>query len=197
MTTSKHPKLIIIDYYDSLINQVDIYTEEQLAKHTDSDVVTEAISKEDSFNTNSSYKTEENPDDLDLESSNANLKKIVNYQPYSKEVKYTYPEEKAKHEPPPPPMTNVHQFLNKMREEMIGQIKRYQEKSLKYYETIKNELKVQKLESEEEILGRLFEREFSFLILEKTSHCKANKNSPFNMYLIVLDFYVNKHEILR
>ena len=124
-------KLIIIDHYDSLRNQVDIYTEEQLAKFTDEDVITEAFSYESAEDVVTKEilaesavrevsddlgekisKNPTNPDSFDYESPDVDIHKIINYDPYSKS-KYKYASKTVKNEPPPP-STNVHQFLNKI-----------------------------------------------------------------------------------
>lgn len=46
----KNPKLKLIEYYDSLIRQVDIYTEEQLAKYTSNENIVELHGELDLFN---------------------------------------------------------------------------------------------------------------------------------------------------
>lgn len=200
---TKHPKLIIIDYYDLLIRNVDIYTEEQLKKYTDENVI-EIVSDDlvlDKYS--EKYENnEENPIIMDFESPNANIYDLIDKVPYWRQSIYKYPKEseKAKNEPPPL-LSNVHKFLNNMRDEMIDELKKGQEAALKNYEKIKNEIKVDKLASEEEfdrsVVSRLFEKQFMFLLLDNKYESK--NNSPFKLYLIVLDFYLNKHEkeILR
>ena len=186
-------KLMIIDYYDSLIQQVDIYTEEQLGKYTEESVITFDDSDLDRSDSN---EEEETPDFLDLESQNTTINQIISYNPYWKRSEYKYPKEKAKHEPSEL-STNVHKFLNNIREEMIRELKKGQEEALKYYEKIKSEVKVDKLASEEEmdrkINAKLFENQIMLLVLDKNSK-STNGNSPFKLYLIVLDFYLNRHE---
>ena len=186
-------KLMIIDYYDSLIQQVDIYTEEQLGKYTEESVITFDDSDLDRSDSN---EEEETPDFLDLESPNVDIFKILYYDPYLKRSEYKYPKEKAKHEQSEL-STNVHTFLNNIREEMIRELKKGQEEALKNYEKIKSEVKVDKLASEEEmdrkVNAKLFENQIMLLVLDKNSE-STNKNSPFKLYLIVLDFYLNRHE---
>lgn len=249
-----NPKLMIVNYYDSLIQQVDIYTEEQLAKYTDESVFEKK--KKEAYNfddTDSSsdngyhyykqigkipyeireymkslppeefsdfdsdeYEEEEEDDDddedvkeekneeirpdcFDLETVQKlfGLEPSVFLDPYStKKNKYKYSKEKAKHEPPPL-SSNVRKFLNNMRDELIGELKKGQEEAIKNYDKIKSELKVNKQANEEEfdrsIASRLFENKFMFLLIDNDSECK-NQSSPFKMYLIVMDFYLNKHE---
>ena len=247
--TTTNPKLMIVNYYDSLIKQVDIYTEEQLAEQPEQKVFEkkkhEYYFDEDSssddgfphyykqigkipyemreylkslppeeFSDLDSDESEEEEEDyeedevkseetqpafLDLESipNVLELEESVFTNPYmTKKNKYRYPKEKAKHEPPPI-SSNVRKFLNKMRDELIGEIKKAQEEAIKNYEKIKSELKVNKTASEEEfdrsVATRLFENKSMFLLIDHDSDCK-NQSSPFKMYLIVLDFYLNKHE---
>lgn len=206
---AKNPKLMIIDYYDSLIQQVDIHTEEQLSKYTENSVVGE-IEKHSYeiyqfmkilpfFHSDNSDLYDTDNDQLeylhsqaefDFEISGANINKLAFSDPYAKLANYTYLE--GKHEPPLL-STNVHQFLNKMRDELLGELKRGQEEALKHYDKIKNEIKVDKLDEEidRNRSSRLFENEYMFLILDgKSEHQKGCL--PFKMYLIVLDFYVDK-----
>lgn len=209
----KNPKLIIIDYYDSLIRQVDIYTEEQLEKYSDESVIDDVTENNESDVREMildhyrdvdfryiSDSDEENSDGLVFMPQNTPKQTILESafdDPYLKQSKFKYPKEKAKYEPPPS-TANVHQFLNQMRDELIAEIKKGQEAALNYFETIKADLKVDQLESDEEIdqnlMAKLFETQFMFLILD-TDDCEIKiRNSPFKLYLIVLDFYLNEQE---
>lgn len=194
--TTKHPKLLIIDYYDSLIQQVDIYTEEQLAKYTDGQpVVNKLIYKVIITESKNSDREEEIHYCLDLESPSQNFNKIVDSDPFWEHSKYNYSKVNAKQDETEPLSIDV---LNKMRDELIDELKKGQHEALKYYETIKNELKIDKMASDEEIdrnvMARLFEKQFMFLYLDNKKYNYRNWNSPFKLYLVVLDFYLNKHE---
>lgn len=172
MPYKMHPKLMIIDYYESLIRHVDIYTEERLSKDLESD-------------SDSSDSDDEKSQEFES-SSNFFL---TNRDPYSNESWFNHSKEKA---------TDVHKYLNNKRDKLISEIKRGQEEALKNYEKIKSELIVGKPaindeEIDRNVATRLFDNEFMFLILDKDSNCQK-QDSPFKLYLIVLDFYVNKNE---
>ena len=196
---------MIIDYFDSLVQQVDIYTEEELEKYTDQSVVTKIPDDDQS----PSDEEESNDEVGNEEKSLLNLfdswesiksayenRKYVGEDPYTNEREYEYSEIVAKHEPPSI-SSNVRQFLNNMRDEMINEIRKGEEEALKNYKTIKSELKIDKLASDEEIdrdvATRLFENKSMFLLLDINSKSK-NKDSPFKLYLFVVDFYLNKQE---
>ena len=195
---------MIIDYFDSLVQQVDIYTEEELEKYTDKSVVTK-IPDDD----HSSSDDEESNDEVGNEEKsllnlfdswesikNAYENQTYDEDPYMNEREYEYSGVETKHEPPSV-SSNVRQFLNNMRDEMINEIRKGEEEALKNYKNIKSELKIDKLASDEEIdrdvATRLFENKSMFLLLDINSKSK-NKDSPFKLYLFVVDFYLNKQE---
>ena len=195
---------MIIDYFDSLVQQVDIYTEEELEKYTDQSVVTKIPDDDQS----PSDEEESNDEVGNKEKSLLNLfdswesiknayeNQTYDEDPYMNEREYEYSGVETKHEPPSV-SSNVRQFLNNMRDEMINEIRKGEEEALKNYKNIKSELKIDKLASDEEIdrdvATRLFENKSMFLLLDINSKSK-NKDSPFKLYLFVVDFYLNKQE---
>lgn len=232
MTSKNHPQQIIMDYYDSLIRQVDIYTEEELEKYIDEN---ESLVNKypDNNNDDDSSSDEEKGNYIDNKGYNEDSylklfdssdESIINAfendlyvdeDPYLKHRKYKYPlprlssptdddddddkfpgEKKAKYEPLPK-SSKVCQFLNNMRDKMISEIQNCQKEAFKNYTRIKSELKADKSASDEEIdrtvATRLFKNKFMFLVKNRKLNSKK-KWSPFNLYLFVVDFYLNKHE---
>ena len=195
---------MIIDYFDSLVQQVDIYTEEELEKYTDQSVVTKIPDDDQS----PSDEEESNDEVGNKEKSLLNLfdswesiknayeNQTYDEDPYMNEREYEYSGVETKHEPPSV-SSNVRQFLNNMRDEMINEIRKGEEEALKNYKTIKSELKIDKLASDEEIdrdvATRLFENKSMFLLLDINSNSE-NNDSLFKLYLFVVDFYLNKHQ---
>ena len=150
---------------------------------------------DDSSTTENSDSGEEIRDFLDLEVASVSDLKLDQY---SKQKYYSSPKQKCKYEPSSQ-WTNksIQKYINKMRDKLIGEIKKGQEAALKNYDKIKNELKVDKSASDEEIdrnvASRLFENQFMFLLLDMKSKFK-NRNTVFELYLVRLDFYLNKRE---
>lgn len=254
-------KLMIIDYYDSLIQQVDIHTEEQLAKYTPNDFMkfeslgnkvfcnhgkTNVVDADEETETET--ETEEDDDDvedqkddededsddeeewevssdeesdeeenetgeqacrvlleksayshLDVDSIEDPLRldeEIVFSSPYEKgDYKYYGKREKEEYIPR---SGNVHKFLNKSRDQLIDVLKKAQKEALENYELIKNELKWDKSASEEEdredLKARLFQNKSLLLFSQNANSYIPNRNSPFKLFLFVIDFYLNKYE---
>lgn len=187
-----HPKFIILNYVDSLIREIDIFTEEQLLKCSEDDCVVHLQ------NDSNSIPKVVKPDDvkssfsddllIDLESIDDiwehGKSKIFNEH---KPPKYDFmlPDKQIDFEPI---TIKKSEYLNRVREEMLAEIAKVQEETFMRYESIKNEIKQkeEELSNNEYMTETLFAKKFAFAF-------KHDSNSKLR--LIVTDFYLNKNHI--
>ena len=169
-----NPKLIISNYFDSLINQIDIHTEEELAKFKETDLInTEKPFKFDIFNKISLY------------GYNYNYESFI-MQP-SRHI--------------PLGSVGVVDFLNETRMKLIEKINAAQVEAFKCCDQIKYQLNEinkdvtkSKEQKEDEIKGKVFAKKFlGILQINQIDQNRENK-SPFKLYLVELDFYMNQDE---
>lgn len=161
----KTPKKIVIDYYDDLICQVEIYAEKCLKRLKDDTSLMSV--KEDDF---------VNPDESNL------FYKSIERQfddPYSGVYKFE-PEAIICNE-----KVLIKDFMNSQKVKVIGELKELQRQRLEEIEkATKNAPK-----SVEEAL---FSNNFSFLIkLERQRHVKLK----FKLLTLILDFYLDEKNI--
>lgn len=185
MSSGKH-KLTIIDYYDSLVQRVDVFTEERLEIYSNDhlieikDVEKDEISEDlkafdlDTATDLLSEKTEKivfSPD-------------LVKDKPLSDfAVKPNWPKKL-------PFSMGAQDYLNFMRDEMIKQIKIAEKDTLDYYETIRDELRKNvKIADEKELKRKLFAKRSAFLFSNRHSNL-----NPFSLYLVIFDFYLDIHQ---
>lgn len=167
----KHPKRIVIDYYDDLISQVDIYAEDCLKKISDDDYLIEA--QDDNFQ--------------DLEDSTNSYYQRIEKQfedPYSDEYKFN-------EEQQPLSRCNdkvlVKDFVHSQRMKAINEIKRMQKERLEELKTMKN-----KPNSTEEAL---FSHKFCFIV--NLDEKKFLVKVKFKLLTLVVDFYLENKAILK
>lgn len=200
---SRHPKLIILDYYQFLINEIDIYTQEQLERYTDDRLLT---------------KTQPESTRIQQQTFDAAKFRIesVSYEGASWDESFrdSYSEEyecKQSESVYAPNKIKMCDYLNSIRDEMIVQIRRVEAENLEHYEAIKSSLvKVDQdasgklYQKQVECLKKkLFEKKFCYLLeLDKIwseSEQPGNKklvlnNWPFKLCLVVLDFYLTPQQ---
>lgn len=204
----KHPQLIICEYFEWLKRQIDIYAEETLVLYSndDTDVFQLALDAKDLENakknnpcrvvTNDTYvidftsieqiaeptsfwSRDDTFDDEFLDWNDSNLEEAA-----SSEKTHDL---------------NVHEYVNKKRQEMIDEMERAQKEALEYYETIKDRFINHKDMSTDEIESILFAKKyFLILIFDKESKEEGKnhegKQIPYRLYLVQLDFYLNREE---
>lgn len=183
-------KLFIIDYYESLIRQVDIHAEEQLEKYNENDLLPETTpSTKQEFNAfyNSlNIFTNYTLNDLyEKECIEANKDPFTNVL----ELDSSQNDERFK-----PGLTKVHDFVNLVRNELINELRQCLDGTLKHYEMIKNEIEIKS--DVRKIERQLFSKKFCLLVksrdhsLLRRGHRIVTRSSPFRIYLFVLDFYI-------
>ena len=144
------PSLLITGYYDSLISQLDIYTEERI--------------KEIKENGLTKMKTMIQKKRATCNIETYGVETVIN--PYESQ-KYTIDRtDISKIE-----MTEVSQvedYMNKMRQKAIDEIKKVQEENLKHYKANKEKFKVDREnlneEKLEELKSQLFANRYCFLV---------------------------------
>lgn len=205
-----NPKLIISQYYDSLINHIDIHTEKLLESYKENDLLEKPEEKK------TMIKIKRDPC----------YRKLFEFSPQEEVVKdkFTFARIRDPYqdnfyeglkEPRPkkpnsefvPNKTKTHYFLNKTRDEMIDKIMKAQDHTFTYYETIKDKLKLEERQgSREEVIDQLKSELFAtkFLCLfEINYYCSmgigyfhADTNpSIFQLYLFSFDFYISKQDM--
>jgi hypothetical protein len=179
------PKLLIVDYYDSLINRIDIYTEELLAEYSEDDV----LPKEKEPSASHWWiglklkETIDNPYKIDYNG-------VLNIDNQVKDVV--------------PGSTKVHDYLNRVRSKAIEEIGKVRDENLSRYELNKERFKKYGNRDElteekiEEMQRELFEESFCFLLsIDRVKNSRSN--CLFELHTIVTDCYFdsNDQEIIR
>jgi hypothetical protein len=162
----KHPKIIIIDYYDDLISRLDIYAEETLENVKENEYVNVKVFENE----------EQNKEAID---NRYNSVKEQFKDPYSDEYTFDDAIESRKG-------VLLKDFVHLERMKAINEIKKIQKDRLE-------ELKLSKMRPtsvEEALFGG---NKFCFLInIEK---CIKGKKTNFKMMTIIVDFYLDKANI--
>lgn len=182
------PPLIITEYYDSLISQIDIYTEERIREYKKKRVLFKAELFYGSVNRqNDEIKTYEvetvnNPYEYAMYSNDRNviLEIIEN--------------------------RHVEEYMNKMRQKVIDEIRKVQVENLEYYEENKEKFKVDREnlteEKLEELKSQLFANRYCFLVnkeqiylWEDLNNRNVIKRPLFNLHTVITDFYLRQSDI--
>ena len=173
MTSNINPSKLIIDYYDSLINKIDIYTEQVLEAQSAS----ELVFNDPYFNPPQSQLTSQN---VTIQNKIKQFCEIETL--YSGKSNITLNNEvKTDLE-----LSTVHYYVNKMREEMINELNRLKDETMTNYQRLKQSGQKLNYEDESTILSVLFAQKFPFLVYQNSL---ANKD--FKIFLVVLDFYIS------
>ena len=209
-----NPKLLISQYYDSLIRELDIFIEEQHAACS-SDYLLEKPENADSSNddSNRDEKVDENEniwDEVDIVScddlwgNEQNQEKptrqnIAFADPYTNDCINCVVNSSFDEWPSKP--TRVHEYLDRVRENLISKVNEAQKEAFQRFESIKDSFKIVKSLGETDRIEQLNEKSlvnmsiFSVVLDPKTNEDEtstASANSSFKM-LIVTDFYLNKN----
>ena len=182
----KTPALVISDYYDSLISQLDIYTEEKI----------------------NNIKLNGLPNILLVENPNKNVKTNIETTYGVESVNNPYESQKYTIDRAKIPETEVkdkseaEEYINNMRQKAIDEIRKVEEKSFKLYKANKDKFKIDREEQTEEKLEELKSQLLStlFCFLVKKEPIKKSKNGIesyriFNLQTIITDFYLRECDI--
>lgn len=206
-----NPKLIISTYFDSLIRQIDIYTEELLAECMEDDDGTNDVFElkpAEIAKTTEQYRLglfkskSEISNVVEFESIEAIVRALsdwtVRYQTHDECFNY---EDNLICEPIRPELSSINSYLNHVRYEMIAELERAQEEAFIRYEIVKSQFNKNKnsiLDDNEkkgdQLFELVFENKFYFLLNMDVSFNQRFR-APFKLYLVRLDFYLNKSEL--
>lgn len=183
------PKILVIEYFESLVNRIDIHIEEQLNKYSSKDLLdyqpTEYIGPANYYQQYSSQPLYE----FDLvESARNPYENSYNYNRIPVSNKFI------------PKRTQVCDYLNRVRDEMIEHLKEAEKETIKNYEAIRSVLKDADFYSDSIIKENVFDKRFLFIVqvdnIKLVDGIRAENKSPFKLYLVDLDFYMSEHEML-
>ena len=165
-----NPKLFIVDYYDSLISEIDIYTEELLEKYNENDLLEENPKEKDSFENATSI------NQYKIEYKNELMIKVT------------------------PGSTKIHEYLNEVRSKAIEEINKVKHENLERLEMNKDKYKYDRsdmtIEKVGEMKKELFKEKFCFLIKVNNCvlECQKSNTELFKLHLIVTDFYLEHYD---
>ena len=163
------PKTEIINHFDTLINKVDIGFELCLERCNEKQLVCEIL--ESNVNVKRNFMNEDECFNIKL------------YNPIKTLTNNILQES-----------TKVVDYLNQIRMQTIDELRKAQEESLEYYKLNSSRFKslLNQKYSIDEQRSVLFAEKLYFQI-----HCKKpiNKLCDFNIFIFVVDFYMNQSEI--
>lgn len=196
-----NPKLIISEYYDYLVNQIDIYTEELLEKYNENDLLQEPLDI---------YAEHKECQQLREFKESLfrpyNLPVIDNCVWLSDPYKEDYEITDMRSAKFTPEVTKTRDYINQTRDEMIQALDNAKAATFAFYETIKEDLKPDEMQgTREEIVnqlkGCLFANKYSCIIridwiqIDEEWNDGDDNSSIFKLYLFIFDFYINNHEM--
>lgn len=182
-----NPKRLIVEYFDSLINKVDIYVEEMLETTTDEDEIIvdkdcDNESLNDSFTSVTSY-------DIENELDEHTCIRDENWNPFIFKNKFGHQirssiefESESK----------LLDYYNRSRDEMIRQLNEIQAEVLRQFEAVHKDLNLNE-NSYDDVKEKVFATKFPIII--KIERSIPNHERLFKLYLVVLDFYLAEKDI--
>ena len=193
-----NPKLVICDYFDKIVNLIDIHTEEQLAKFTKTDLIGDPFYI--------AFKELPKCDYMGSKGIVFRFQEVDEDEPTQFEYGTNY--DLTKH-----PKTEIKRnsvktqdYLNKTRNELIGKVKKHEEEAMSRVQEIKQDLlkAIQTIEDRDAQIEwfkqRLFANKQIGVFQIDNFYCWKNDSdfivipngSPFRLYLVVLDFFVDR-----
>lgn len=201
-----NPKRIVLRHFDSLINRIDIHTEEQLEKFRKSKLLGNPLSFYYKPDTDQRPDEEKNETYCVDPSENSTFGVEFCTDPYAPWYKYDQHASRWI----TPNSIRVRDYLNATRDELIEKLRIAQSEILKRYETIKNNLEFDECDDpndecddnqtieavKSKIFSDLFVGLFRIDIVQTSWQdygCVKNP-LPFKMFLLILDFYLKPDE---
>jgi hypothetical protein len=202
MTKFINARLLIADYYASLRNELDIYTEELLeklpvenAKLVGDSSLPNAAQTLEALNNSMPIKSPLTP----VEDPLVFIETAFN-DPYTD--KYTFENEKNTNNSSNIAINNstlIKDYANSIRKNAIRELKEAEEENLKYLQLHSNEIIYDRNDMDEnkiEILrSQVFASKFCFVLNTEGPAKRPNNTSVFKRSTIFLDFYLNQKEI--
>lgn len=189
--------LLITEYYDSLIKELDIYTEERIKYYAEKVLPKVNVTTSDAHPIRNKFEIW----------STYGVSSFKN--PYESDDYTTFGQ--SYFTETPYKMTTT-EYLNMVREKAIEEIRKAQEENLQYYRDNKEEFKVYREnladdEKIEELRSNLFANRFCFLVyVEKIESTFTDENfhnwqrserylSLFKLHLVITDFFLAQSDI--
>lgn len=193
-------KLVIIDHFDSLVNQLDVHVEQLLKKMKD-EVDEECDDDDKAGNDDLMPQLSTSP----LANCHRQLHRSKDHNEnelndelygagaYAKDpFEFEYEPAQTRHIIYKPGETRITDYVSLVRSRFIDTLGRAKDERMKFYEQIGAELDKQHL-NEQQLKARLFENKFWFLLdLIKSD---LNLESHFEIVLVETDFYLTDKQI--
>lgn len=207
-TSGINPKLAISQFFDSLIAEIDIFTEEQLAFYEcNSYMKIKDYENDDDNNDDDRRNIDQNNLKDEITEYIDNIHDTATIEDYFKNdgtsnIWFLYREiifhvfDFTKNLPSktvPPKTMLAFDYMNAARDKLFDVLNQFQKETFERYEKIKNELKRDGNNNNESIIERLFENRYAFIlkIQEEDSDGTIIQEA---IHLIELDFYLNSEE---
>lgn len=197
--SSLNPKVILLEYYDSLIRQIDIYTEELLENYSELDLL-------EDFYVDESKLSQVNrlPPHYEIRTSSCiDTYEISSFlDPYSKDYEYG-PVYQDRNVGVKLGQTRIIDYLNSIRDVMIDELQRAQDYNMQWLKL--NRFEIEEMSSIDkcidEIKSKVFAQKFCFLLrLDEIIELGRNfpkfvpNTSMFKLYLFICDFFINRDQ---
>lgn len=177
-----NPKLTISRYFDSLVRQIDIFTEETLERTSEHDLVRIAPKRTSGIDSSSAHNEDLN-EDIDYESVQ-DLSKLYSTSIWSRLIHPSVSSEENLRDVKEPASFNVRSYLSQLREELIEELRLAQEEAFANYERING--------------GSERNRDFESVLFGNSYYFVLNIHEitswSFWIRLVKLDFYLNRRE---
>lgn len=191
-----NPKFLILNYYDSLVNQIDIYTEEELDRTASDDrldfnrtIPNESILKTNFEQNKPDYFMKNYENEIETQFTDYSYEEISDHEIIHSEPTISSDD------------LSVRDYLNSVRQTMLLELSSSQIENLKHYEKCKSDLN--KDFGQEKVREHVFESRFCFIIQfdhvlignENQQSNYVDNPSPFKLYLFLVDFYMTTKEL--
>lgn len=178
MTEFITTQLLITEYYDSLISQVDIYTEERIKEIKENGLTKiKSTTKLGTTLHNEPYGIEE-------------IRNPYESQRYS--IDRTDISEITE-------ISQAEEYINKTRQKAVDEIRKVKEENFKYYKANKDKFKVDRKNLNEEMLeelkSQLFANGYCFLVFKRPNLYHGRYIPIFNLHTVITDFYLKNSEV--
>ena len=179
------PPLLITEYYDSLISQIDIYTEERIKEYKEKGLPIERkrmlLACGRIIFDDETVKTSEKTYGVET------LENPYEEQTYTIERNDISKTEITE-------ISQAEEYMNKVRQKAIEEIRKVKEETLKFYKTKKEEFKVDRKNLTEakleELKSKLFANRYCFLIKKGSEYYTL-----FKLHIVITDFYLRESDI--
>lgn len=194
MPVLQSPRLFALNYFDSLIRQVDIHTEQQLDLFDEDDFVADP-KQQPLENEGSNFASSFDFGFLPIDQHDKSLVE-ASVDPYLEGYDFQI-ECQMRPNKTSANKIRTREYLNATRDLLIAELKSMQSESLKKLDTNKFKTKFSKSCDEfEQSEARLFDDKFAFILAMneiRLGFTRVENESPFKIYLIVLDFHLNRN----